>query len=140
MENRDRESVLARIANLFRRITNISKLYPYIFLMVYCLCLILDCIGSDVVAAFVSSIYGCTLGVCILLLMLSKTLGLCIWHKIACVIPLLSTIVSLIDSYLFAFSHEELIFINMSILVLVICYLIWSFFHFFIDGQQGNNK
>ena len=48
----------------------------------------------------------------ILTFVTAKPFRLCIWHKIACSIPILSNIEGYIDSFIITFTQEEVIAIN----------------------------
>ena len=135
MEQQEQESILQKAVKMIRDTVRTVKVIPYLFLLLYCFCLVASCSTNKTLVSILDYIYGTSLCSCIFMLLLSKTLDLCAWHKIACVIPVSSFVVSIIDSYVFSFSFEEIVFINISTLILVICYLVWSFFHFFIDGK-----
>ena len=135
MEHREQENALQRIAKSFKYTIRTVKAVPYLFLIVYSAYLILTCVGKQEIANILDFIFGYSVSGCIILLIMSRKLGLCIWHKIACMFPMLSLVVIVVDSHFFYLTFEETIFINISILVFIVCYLIWSFFHFFIDGK-----
>jgi len=135
MDNRGHTNVLERLVKLFRSLTITIKAVPYISLLIYCVYLVLSCGSNEKLLNIFDIIYGYSIGVCLLFLLMSRTLELCSWHRIACVIPTTSMIVSFVDDYIFPFAFDEICMINISILIMVVCYLIWSFFHFFIDGK-----
>ena len=135
MEHQEQENALQKVVKIFKRTVRTVKAIPYLFLFVYCIYLVVACTRSKILMSILDFIYGTSVGLSLFILLLSKELGLCIWHKVACLIPITSLIVSIIDAFIFYFSYEEIVFINMATLIFVICYLIWSFFHFFVDGQ-----
>lgn len=135
MEHEEQENAQRKIVNIFSRTVKTVKVIPYLFLVIYCIYLGLYCIDNKTLISILDFLYGMSAGSCMFMLFLSKELGFCIWHKIACVLPLSSVIVAAIDAFIFYLSFEEMVFINISTLVIAVCYLIWSFFHFFIDGQ-----
>ena len=135
MEHKEQENVLRKIADIFKRTIMTVKVIPYLFLIIYCIYLILYCIDNKTLVSILDFLYGMSVGSCLFMLIMSKDLGLCIWHKIACIIPMSSLVVAGVDAFIFYLSFEEIVFINISTLILVVCYLVWSFFHFFIDGK-----
>lgn len=135
MEHQEQESVLQRAAKSIKKTISTVKAVPYFFLIIYAIYLILTCINKSQWTSVLDFIYGYSVSCCIILLTMSGNLGLCIWHKIACLFPMLSLFVIVTDTYFFYLTFEETMFINICILIFIICYLVWSFFHFFIDGK-----
>lgn len=135
MEHLEQESVLQRVAKSIKKTISTVKAVPYFFLIIYAIYLILTCINKPQLTSVLDFIYGYSVSCCIILLMMSSNLGLCIWHKIACLFPMLSLFVIVTDTYFFYLTFEETMFINICIMIFIICYLVWSFFHFFIDGK-----
>ena len=133
MERQDRESVLQKVVNRFKSAMRTVKAMPYLFLLAYVFCLAISCTRNIILISIVDVIYGASVWLCAFMLILSKRFGLCVWHKVACIIPMISLLVSVIDGFIFRFAYEDLVFINMSIIIFSVCYLIWSFFHFFVD-------
>lgn len=134
MEVNDQRNTLARAAERIRYMIGTVKITPYLFLVVYCLCLTFDCTGNIKVLGVIEKFYGCTVGMSFILLFMSKTLDLCIWHKTACIIPSSSAILSFIDDYIISLSQEEVLISNIILLVLTFCYIIVSFIHFYRHG------
>ena len=134
MEVNAQRSTLARAAERIRYMIGTVKITPYLFLVVYCLCLAFDCTGNTNVLGVIEKFYGCTVGMSIILLSMSKTLGLCIWHKTACIIPSSSVVLSFIDDYIISLSQEEVFMSNIIFLVLTFCYIVVSFIHFYRHG------
>ena len=134
MEVNAQRSTLARAAERIRHMIGTVKITPYLFLVVYCLCLAFDCTGNTNVLGVIEKFYGCTVGMSIILLIMSETLGLCIWHKTACIIPSSSVVLSFIDDYIISLSQEEVFMSNIIFLVLTFCYIVVSFIHFYRHG------
>ena len=65
------------------------------------------------------------------LLLLSGALGMCAWHKTACVLPYSSRLVSFVDTNLFTFTQTELVVINLAIGVAIMAFITLAFRHFF---------
>lgn len=134
MEANAQRSTLEKAANRIKCTIGTVKITPYLFLVVYCICLILECFGNIEILSVVNKIYGCSVGMSFILLIMSKTLGLCIWHKTACIIPSSSVVLSFIDDYIISLSQEEVFMSNIIFLVFTFCYIVVSFIHFYRHG------
>ena len=97
-------------------------------------------IVPDGLSSFIDLFFCGTPSAVLVLLLLSRLLKLCAWHKIACLIPSSTKIEGYIDSYLFTFTQNELIVIHMVIGMLTTVFLILAFKRFFLNGRKGDHK
>lgn len=70
------------------------------------------------------------------LLILSKILHLCKWHRMACVLPLFPQIVSFIDYYIIALTEIEAYVTNIITIVMSALLLVSAYKVFFANGRK----
>ena len=69
-------------------------------------------------------------------LFFSRLLELCRWHKIACILPLGSQATGYIDCYLFQFTENEIVALNITAGVISLGFLLLANHHFFGHGRK----
>lgn len=136
MESQDPHGAVSSVIKITRKATRIVQLAPFAYLVFFVAYLILGAFAPDDVL--------CTLDKVALtsplatggLLVASRLFKLCRWHKIACLLPTSSQIEGFVDSYLFTFTQEEIICINISLGIIALCFLVFAYRHFFNNARQ----
>ena len=123
MVSQDRASALVSLVNTLHKVTDIVKVTPFILLGLFALCAGLSVIMPKVFVAVVNMVYGTVIASCGLLLVLSKVLKMCIWHKTACVIPSISVVFNIVDRSLFTFTYEEVCCFNILMFTISVAFL-----------------
>lgn len=70
------------------------------------------------------------------MLIASRLFKLCRWHKIACLLPTTSQIEGYIDCYLFTFTQEEVLAINITLGLVTLVFLILAIRHFLFNERK----
>lgn len=130
MESLDPRSAIRSLTQTLRRATTLAKVIPFVYLVAFALCAVLEPFLSDRVMCFADSILYVPVPVVAVMLVLSRIFKLCIWHRTACVLPLTAQLVSLIDSYVFQFTCSEICCINVTIGVLCLVFAVRAYNHF----------
>lgn len=138
MGNQDQRSAVSAVIGILRRLTRLVQLVPFVYLILYASYLLISWFLPDSILGFLDSIMFVSPATSGGLLVLSRILKLCKWHKAAVMIPFSSQIESYIDSFVFTFSELEIIVINAVIGIAVIIFLILANKHFFHDGRKAN--
>lgn len=138
MGNQDQRSAVSAVIGILRRLTRLVQLVPFVYLILYASYLLISWFLPDSILGLLDSIIFVSPATSGGLLVLSRILKLCKWHKAAVVIPFSSQIESYIDSFVFTFSELEIIVINAVIGIAVIIFLILANKHFFHDGRKAN--
>ena len=138
MDSRDRQrDAVSRIIGILRRVTRLIQLAPFAYLAFYSAYLILGCfLPEDIVCLADGVMFSSPLATTAMLVM-SRVLKLCRWHKAACLIPSASQIEGVVDSYLFTFTQTEIVIINILLGVISLAFLIFANKHFFHDGRKA---
>lgn len=116
---------IAGLVEKLRYVTAAVQILPFIYSFIYILCMILYIFCSDTVAGICDSICYVSPISIIAFLILSKLLRMCIWHRTACVLPVVPQILSLVDRYVVEFPWSAgvitLIVSMASFLALLLC-------------------
>ena len=121
-----------------RRVTRLVQLAPFVYLAFYSVYLILGCFVPDDIVCLADGVMFSSPLATTAMLVLSRVLKLCRWHKTACLIPSASQIESIIDTYCFTFTQTEVVLINVLLGVISLVFLVVSNKHFFHDGRKEN--
>jgi len=73
-------------------------------------------------------------------LVYSWMLRFCVWHKLACALPILPQLVDLYDTYINPFSVEQIIFIETTIIVTILLYFVFAYGTFFSRNGRNYNR
>ena len=114
MENQDRKAV-SRIVYILRRTTRVVQLLPFAYLVVYALLLFTERYIPDSVYSVINELLNVPTAVILLFIFLSHLLKLCAWHKVACLIPLISRAINAFDGFVMALTEQEVVIINTTI-------------------------
>jgi hypothetical protein len=108
------------IVGILKRVTAIVKVAPFAIALLYVLLMIIYLLDEDL-TGYADMFCYTSPAIIVLLLLLSKTLKLCVWHRLQCCLPLLPYVVDFIDNCLYQL-NIVCCFIN-TLLILLICLL-----------------
>ena len=132
MDSQDqRAAVVSKVLSKYRKVVRIVRLVPFLYLCLFALI----SFSSSLQTESLSSLIDCTLFVSPIVsigtLFLSGILGMCRWHKVACLLPYSSRVVSFIDTNIITLTQNEVILINYFIGIMVVAFIGLAFKHFF---------
>lgn len=130
MASPDQAGVVARLIDLLRRITRVTQMTPFVFLLFFALNLITISVQPEWVKDITGKIFTMPVYLIICLLGIGKILKLCRWYITACLLPLLSKLTGYIDSFVFTLLEEEAVVINILIGVIYLVFIYCAFNHF----------
>ena len=73
-------------------------------------------------------------------LVYSRMLRFCIWHRLACALPLIPQAVDLYDTYISPFSVEQIIIVKATIILTILLYFIFAYGTFFSRNGRNYNR
>lgn len=73
-------------------------------------------------------------------LVYSWMLRFCVWHRLACVLPILPQLVDLYDTYVSPFTVEQIIIVKATILVTICLYFLFAYGTFFSRNGRNYNR
>lgn len=73
-------------------------------------------------------------------LVYSWMLRFCVWHRLACALPLFPQLVDLYDTYISPFSVEQIIVVKATIIITIILYFLFAYGTFFSRNGRNYNR
>ena len=134
MDSQDRRAV-SKLTRILRKITKIIQLIPFVFLAVYSLGAFTESRLSEELLCLRDSMISVSPAITAGFLFFSRLLELCKWHKIACIIPLGTPAADYIDCYVYQFTQNEVVMLNILFGILSTVFLILAKNHFF-NGRK----
>lgn len=93
------EEKIIRAVKIAQNATFVVKIMPFVYALIFMACLITYMFASDEVQTILDTIFYVSPITIIFALILSKTFKLCKWHRLECVLPLISQITVMIDLF-----------------------------------------
>lgn len=110
---------IVAIVRILRRVTTIVKIYPFLYTMLYIICMFVYMFCSDEMATLCDQLFYTSPFMIVCAIGLSYSLKLCKWHRLECILPLLPTCMVLVDEFIYSFPKSAS-YLN-AILIVVIC-------------------
>lgn len=109
-------------------------IYNILFLVVFSLAFF-----STNVAMLTAINYFCFISPLVVVahLVYSWMLRFCVWHRLACALPILPQLVDLYDTYISPFTVEQIIIVKATIIVTILLYFLFAYGTFF--SRNGAN-
>jgi hypothetical protein len=98
-EEKDGDNI-KRVIAILKRTTLIVKLVPFFYSFLTCVSIIAYMMVSDTVCAFLDTMFYTSPLTIFVMFLLSYSLKLCKWHRLECALPLLPTLVGLLDNWI----------------------------------------
>ena len=73
-------------------------------------------------------------------LVYSWMLRFCVWHRLACALPILPQLVDLYDTYISPFTVEQIIIVKATIIVTILLYFLFAYGTFFSRNGRNYNR
>lgn len=123
----DNRDAIKYVVSKLRAITLAVQIIPFAYTSIYIITLILYLFASEEVLTILDTFLYVSPIIIICMIVESKVLKLCRWHKTACTLPAIPQINIIIDRYIYEFSiRAEIIHLSiillMSILLLIASY------------------
>lgn len=93
------EERIIRAVKIAQKVTFVVKIMPFAYAFLFMACLTAYMFTSDEVQTILDTIFYISPITIIFTLILSKTCRLCKWHRLECVLPLLSQVTVMIDLF-----------------------------------------
>lgn len=121
---------LSRIIGILRTVTKVVKLIPFAYALLYIISILSYSMCSENVSIWADMIFYVSPLSIIFLLILSRTLKLCKWHRLECVLPLMGFCAVLINDFIIEFGKygqlaNYIIVITTFILSLINAYFVF---------------
>lgn len=130
MDSPDPHGAVSSVIRILRKATRIVQLAPFAYLCVYAAYLLLGYFASEEALCLADSVLTVSPITTVGMLAASRIFKLCRWHRIACLLPTSSQVEGYIDCYLFTFTQEEILAINIMLGLVALTFLILAIRHF----------
>ena len=116
---------------VMRKVTRTAQLLPFAYLALYAVVLLTESFLPETLFCIVDDV-ACVSPLSVgIMLTASHILRLCVWHKTACVLPMLSRVTEYIDTCIITFTQNEVVLINTLLGIAVLVFIIAAYRHFF---------
>ena len=136
MDNKEKGVDFKKYIIILKKATRTVQLIPFAYTVFYIAVLISYSFASEPVLKALDTIFFvsplCMSG----MLILSKVLHLCNWHRMACILPLIPQVFSFIDYYIINLTEIEAASVNWIIIAMSILLLISAYKVFFANGRK----
>ena len=119
--------------------TRLVQLAPFAYLLLYSVYLLFSWFLPGSLLGLLDSVVFVSPAASGGMLVLSRILKLCKWHRTAILIPFSSQVEAYVDSFVFTFTENEIVFLNIAIGVTAILFLYFAHKHFFNNGRKGHS-
>jgi hypothetical protein len=118
---------LAGLVKKLKYVTLAVQLMPFVYTVPYLITLIITSKAPEPIVVLFDTLFYVSPIVVVGLLILSRLLRLCRWHKTACILPLLPQVVSFVDYYVIELTEVAaqvniILFGSMSVFLLFAAY------------------
>lgn len=125
----EHKDILA-IVRILRKVTKIVKIYPFVYAILYALCMIGYLVCDDFVSIMLDQLFYTSPIVVSCNIMLSYSLKLCKWHRLQCLLPMTPLITLLVDVTIYPISKIASTINALTIILLFALSLINAYFVF----------
>lgn len=138
MDNQDPSGAVNSVIRILRRLTRFVQVSPFLYLPFFSVYMIFGSLVPDGYLGVADSIACTTPVTTAALLLASRLLKLCRWHKVACLIPSAPQIEGYVDTFVFQFTELEITLINIGLGIAAILFFISAYRHFFVNGRKAH--
>jgi hypothetical protein len=125
----DNKDILA-LVHILRKVTMIVKIYPFVYAVLYALCMIGYLVCDDIVSVVLDQLFYTSPIVVSCNILLSYSLKLCKWHRLQCLLPMIPLITLLVDMTIYPISKIASTINALTIILLFALSLINAYFVF----------
>ena len=135
----DNKDILA-LVRILRKVTTIVKIYPFVYAVLYALCMIGYLVCDDAVSVMLDQLFYTSPIVVSCNILLSYSLKLCKWHRLQCLLPMIPLITLLVDMTIYPISKIASTINALTIMLLFILSLINAYFVFIKPKNDETNR
>lgn len=114
-----------------RKVTLTVKIAPFVLAVFYMITILGYMYMPVIIINLLDALLYCSPTMCVLLIVLSRQLQLCIWHRLECLLPVLCMIPGVIDSTVLSLS-EIATYINAVTLSFVLLFSLVNAYYVFV--------
>lgn len=131
MDNKENSGSVKYLIEKLRYITLAVQIAPFIYTVLYIICLILYLFCPEPIIMVLDTLFYVSPTTVLMMLVASKILKLCAWHRTACVLPVLPQVFVFTDHFIVELSTSAFYIVIITPVALAILLLIAAY-HVFI--------
>lgn len=135
---RDERKILGAI-QILRRVTRTVKIAPFVLAVLFMLSMIGYMLFSDTVATVLDYLFYISPSTIVILLILSKSTKMCVWHRLECVLPMVSMLPALFDDLIIELTNVAA-YINASTIALIFLLSLLNAYFVFIKPRNEESN
>lgn len=136
---RDEHRILGAI-QILKSVTKTVKIAPFVLAVLYMLSMVGYMLFSDTVATILDYIFYISPSTIVILLILSKSTKMCAWHRLECILPMVSMLPALFDELIMNLTNVAA-YINASTIAFIfLASLLNAYFVFIKPRNEESNS
>ena len=136
---RNEHKILGAI-QILRRVTRTVKIAPFVLAVLYMLSMIGYMVFSDTVATILDYLFYISPSTIVILLIFSKSTKMCVWHKLECILPMVSMLPSLFDEMIMNLTNVAAYINAATIAFISLASIINAYFVFIKPRNEESNS
>lgn len=136
---RDEHRILGAI-QILKSVTKTVKIAPFVLAVLYILSMVGYMLFSDTVATILDYLFYISPSTIVILLILSKSTKMCVWHRLECILPMVSMLPALFDELIMSLTNVAA-YINASTIAFIfLASLLNAYFVFIKPRDEESNS
>lgn len=136
---RDERKILG-IVQILRKVTRTVKIAPFILAVLYMMSMVGYLLFSDTVSIILDYLFYISPSTIVILLILSKSTKMCVWHRLECILPMVAMLPALVDDFIKRFTNSATVVNISTIGVIFLASLINAYFVFIKPRNEKSNS
>lgn len=137
--NIEESELVLRMLNILKHVTLFVKVYPFVNTSIFLATMLSYRYCEDSTCTLLDLLFYTSPLTVLLLLILSKLLKMCFWHKIQCILPIPPLLIGYIDEYIYEYSKGTLLTYNSILLLIVLLSLVNGYRIFIHKNKKGTD-
>ena len=126
-----RNKVVLDAIEMLRKTRKVVQLSPFVYTFLYIVILLLYNHASAMVLDVLDDLFYISPVVIAINLIYSRILKMCVWHKVACLLPLIPELANIYEAVPFDFSVGQATVINYAVVVCSVLFIVSAYKVFF---------
>jgi len=126
-----RQGAVSSLVKVLRKVTRIVQIAPFAYLLLSAICLLGECLMPDWMLRVAENLLSTPAYAVVGMLLVGRWLKLCSWFRTACLLPCTAKVEGYVDAFVYTFSQNEVVIINIALGILFLLFIYSAFRHFF---------
>lgn len=135
----EKENKIFGAIQILRKVTRTVKVTPFILAVLYMMSMVGYLLFSDTVSIILDYLFYISPSTIVILLILSKSTKMCVWHRLECILPIVAMIPALIDDFIVQFTNSATI-VNISTIAIIFLLSLLNAYFVFIKPQNEESN